>query len=416
MKKTIAVLVLVLATGIGAPRPAHAQCENPLTAIPAMVQWILTTQATVANWITTGQNFITEMLTNTATYEVESRLHEFDTNYTNSLADFATRRFVPALQDQTEQWHTTDILLRLDEGAMIDAQLFNEKQTEKKILEAEAQRRYMPSELACQVDTTGHSLTKSFEHAKNLNRGLTKDDAGRISNAQGTASETGRAHEMNVFFQEYVANFCDNRKGDQGCTTPGTYPGQHKDIPSLLWGNKQTIDMSEPGNQLIVNASLRYLAAPASPEVIPPTVVEAAAGKEALLARRATKARINTVYHTLGQMLAERSGGSGLNVQAMRAKAGMSAPESSTNASYSEIQEVMNRERFYDPDYIIKMVGSPAQVVREQGAINAIRLQRMSDMYRRMEEMMFVEAAVYANDLDKQKPSSAVQSAPLTGP
>jgi hypothetical protein len=40
-------------------------------------------------------------------------------------------------------------------------------------------------------------------------------------------------------------------------------------------------------------------------------------------------------------------------------------------------------------------------------------MQLMNDLYRRAEESLFLEAAAYSLDLDKQMPSSAVQAAPM---
>ncbi len=47
------------------------------------------------------------------------------------------------------------------------------------------------------------------------------------------------------------------------------------------------------------------------------------------------------------------------------------------------------------------------------GELNALRLQTMNDIYRRSEEMLFMEAAEYARDLNGQVPRSATNNIPL---
>jgi hypothetical protein len=56
------------------------------------------------------------------------------------------------------------------------------------------------------------------------------------------------------------------------------------------------------------------------------------------------------------------------------------------------------------------MVNAPEEVVREQGAINALKMQQMNDLYKRLEEMVFMEAATFAEELDGAIPGRAEQA------
>ena len=62
----------------------------------------------------------------------------------------------------------------------------------------------------------------------------------------------------------------------------------------------------------------------------------------------------------------------------------------------------MTRDRFNDPQYIIKMISDPVQVARERNTLSALRLQTMNDIFRRQEEMLFMESAEYGRDLNGQ--------------
>jgi hypothetical protein len=123
--------------------------------------------------------------------------------------------------------------------------------------------------------------------------------------------------------------------------------------------------MSNPDNQLMVKAAMRYLVRPLSEDPIMPGAMQSIPGQQALLARRAEAARINTIYNVLGQLVSERIGGSGVNVQSMRISAGIPPADASTDASYREIQQSQTKDHYLNPQYTVHASGTPDQVVRE---------------------------------------------------
>ncbi len=58
------------------------------------------------------------------------------------------------------------------------------------------------------------------------------------------------------------------------------------------------------------------------------------------------------------------------------------------------------------------MVNEPEAVVKEQGSINAIKMQQMNDIYKRWEELLFMSAAQYASSLDQGIVSDSDTAAP----
>jgi hypothetical protein len=244
-----------------------------------------------------------------------------------------------------------------------------------------------------------------------LAQGQGKDDLNRRGNEYGTPSAQGRAADQKVMWQEYVTKFCDPIAGDQGCTVPGVMAGKHTDIPGILWNDKQTIDMSVPDNQILMQAVMRYFV---SPQVADPVrAVESPQGQEEILKRRAQNARINTVFNAVGMMLGERAGGSGVNTQNIRIAAGLPPGEASTDASYREISEAMTKDRFHNPEYITQLIENPEQLMREQIGVNAQRMKTLNDLYKRLEELVYMEAASFASDLDNNRPDNAFTSVPL---
>jgi hypothetical protein len=184
------------------------------------------------------------------------------------------------------------------------------------------------------------------------------------------------------------------------------------DIAGLLWGDRQTIDMDNGGNQLFVQAAQRFLISPLSADPIARDATSASPGQESWLLRRSHETRVNAIYNVIGRMVSERAGRARPNADVtsdIRSAAGIDLTNVSSDPSYREIQQALSKERFYNPEYISSLVDDPSAVVREQGAINAIRLQQLNDMYQRMEEMVFMQAAVYAADLDRQVPPDATE-------
>lgn len=394
------------------PAKAFAGCEMPWTASYHLGRLDDQTDQDIEDYTTQEENFITEILTNTATYEMSARLEEFDTNIRRAL-DWWWEQLLPAMKRMTAQLSTAQIDQTRAIGSMIDAQLMDEGARLMAEKQREAHQRYAPSEAACQIDSVGPGQNKAFHISRALNRGLSMDDTLRRGNTKGTISDAGRGQEKQHLWQEYKSSFCDNTAGDQGCTSPGATPGAHKDIPGMLWGDKQTIDASNSQNVTAIQAALRYLIYPFSSDPIMPTAVDSVNGHYGVLYRRSEEARVNTVYNAVGQMIAERVGGSGVDTQAMRVSSGIPAGQASNNASYREIQEALTKDRFTNPQAIVRMIEDPAQMGRQQQAFNILRLQIMNDIYRRSEEMLFMAAAEYGRDLDKQMPSSAKESTPL---
>jgi hypothetical protein len=392
---------------------AQAQCEVSASADPALSLLASQDISNLNDYNTEEQSFVDEKLTQTATYEISARLQEYDVNIRRQLTRLWHDQMEPAFKLHIKQLATSQVAQTLDMGQMIDAHVQNETMEAKKVRKLEAERRYRPAESACQIDTQGPGQTKSYQMSRALTRGFAQDDSPRRGNDTGSISEGGKPAEVRDLWAEYVTYFCDNTKGDQGCTTPGSRAGQQKNLPGFLWGDKQTIDMADQDNRVAVAGSLRYLIYPFSNDLIPQTAIRGMSGHYQILARRSEETRSNAAYNVVGQMLAERAGGSGVNTQTMRTKAGIPATDAATDASYREVQEAMGRNRFYDPEYIVRLVEDPEQVVREQGALKAIQLQTMNDIYHRNEDALFMEAALYARDLDKKTPGTGTNAAPL---
>jgi len=410
------VLAAVISCVAAFPSRAMAQCEDPASATSSLTQMVQDNIRHINNFINQEYNFIDEDLSTTAVDEVASRFDEFEDTVYPFMNDWWENRFEPAMKEQTKQLSMAQVDQSRQLGAILDSTATLESKRNSEKMELEAHRRYEPSPQSCQVDTVGPSQTKTSRLARKLARGFQQDELPRGLNATGSPSANGRGSERKAQWDDFVARYCDFDHGDQGCTANGTMPGKHADLPGLLWGEKQTIDMTNADTRKLVTDVQSYLINPASLDPLSPVVINTPAGKENFLMRRSRQARLNTVYTAIGQMIGERVGnptpaGGGatntnVNTQDMFTATGVAPANASPTPSYREMQDAMTRARYYNPDYIVKMMQSPEQVVREQGSINAMRLQQLNDLYKRQEEMVAMEAASYASRLDKRVPSS----------
>ncbi|HYD16969.1 MAG TPA: hypothetical protein VEF76_00655, partial [Patescibacteria group bacterium] len=328
--------------------------------------------------------------------------------------------FLCAMKHQTMQLSADQVDQSRVLGGLLDAQMQNEITNDINQEQVEAFRRYQPNENSCTLDslatnaTSGGGVTKAYLMSRALSRAMAKEAQPRRANAVGSPSEKGAGAEDNWLWTDYVNKWCDPAVGNQGCTVAAdpVTAHRHTDIATLLWGDKQTIDMTDQKQRDIVEAATRYFINLRTPNPVPAQVVDQPQGAEMILDRRSQSARLNTVYNALGQLIAERAGGSGVDTSSVRLAAGLPPGDAATDASYRELMQAITMDRHRDPAWIVRMVNEPEQVLREQGSVNGIKMQQMNDLYKRWEELLWMSAATYATNLDADIPHDTDDAAP----
>lgn len=423
-------VVALLLLGVAAPvGTAHAQlCETPADENSDFNDLASDIRQDFTDFMTQEENYITELITHRAKYEMINRLYEFDYNIRVGLTNWwwnsSGNCFLCAMKHMTMQLSADQVDQTRMLGSIIDAQLQNEVTSQQKEAEVEAQRRYTPNENSCTIDSVatndacpyaeGCSVPKVQKLSRALTRAMTKTAEIDLAASVGTPAAKGTASQQAALWDDYVAKWCDPAVGDQGCpaAAPGPTRHQHTNIPGLLWGDKQTLDMSNADTRDIVNTAQRYFIQLKADNPIQGEAIDSPQGQETLLDRRSNRARINTIRNVVGQLIAERAPGSGINTRDIRMAAGLPVGDAATDASYREIQQAMSMDRHRDPAWIVRMVNEPEAVVKEQGSINAIKMQQMNDIYKRWEEVMFMQAAQYASMLDQDVPVDTDNASP----
>lgn len=392
----------------------------------------------------------------TATAEITDRLQQYDVNLYPPLeqwwdntenkadkddssdddSDLANpTSTLAALKAMTRQISMAKIEQTRAIGSMFDARMLNEKWLAMRMAHIEGTARYTPAETTCQIDRAAKGQNIAYYQARALTKAITREDTLRrlnyvapvesvkVKGDDGTfirsayAATTPRvlsgAGEMAQLYQEYAKLFCDQKAGDQGCATATVpFPGLNRDIPSLLWGDKQTQKWIDTSNQAKANErreaamkSLRTLVDPFTPPPVSPSVISTAAGREELARRRAWNARINTLMNSMTHMMAERVGGSNTDMVDIKTATGLQPDADDKSASYSAIRAATAKSRYLDPKFIPRLMNSPGALAQEQIGVNATQLSLLYDLWQRSQEGLYVQAATYADALDGAMPS-----------
>jgi hypothetical protein len=385
------------------PASAWAQCETAIGANAALNTLTAAQTTHINNYMTQELNYISKDFKETATSEVMDRYQQFRDRILAALNGYA-ERLVPDMQEMSKQLSTAETDQTRAIGAIVDARLELDAARDRALQQMQNIRDFQPSGTACVVDTVGPAQTRGYRLARAVSRSLAHDAQRDLGGAEGTAAANGPGAKIAELHEQYEDTFCDPATGDPGCDAPSRLAGRNNDLGGLLWGSRQTLDPDSEDSRLVLEAVTRNVAGPIPPPVLSPSEVASPNGIEEMLHRRAKRARINTIYNSIGQMTGERVGGTEANTHEMRTEAGTAPEDASTNASYREIQEAAARERFTDPKYLFQMVNYPAVIVREQGAVNAMRLMQLNDLYKRMEELIFMEGAILGDQLDERRP------------
>lgn len=397
-RKIAAVLLLAVLMAPVLPRAAHAQCENPAIATAATQALAAAQTVNINQYLQQEVNFTTYKLNQTATEEVMTRMDEFRQNILDALNKYA-ETILPPMRDQAKQAGVIDVDQTRAIGPFLDARLQMEVINRKNVMESEVNLEFDPAVSSCVLDNYASAQIKGARLARAVAGGMGRDMDDRRSIQPGSTAARGPLATTSRLAAEQVAKYCDPDRGDQGCKTKGPFAGRNNDFGDLVWGEKQTLNGEDVE---IARAVINNLVNPYSDELIPKNMVTSASGKQAMMTRRASRARLQTIYNAVGQMIGERMGGTGANTQDLRTAAGVPAEKAATDSSYREIGEAMTRDRYTDPQFLFQMANSPATLVRETGAINAVRMTQLSDIFKRTEEMVWMEGALLGDMLDRR--------------
>lgn len=103
----------------------------------------------------------------------------------------------------------------------------------------------------------------------------------------------------------------------------------------------------------------------------------------------------------------------GDTVREIRERAGVNPADIATNPSYNEIMQAMTKERFFDPQYFVKINNSLAAIKQEQTSINSFIAVQMMDIENMQERINMLLAARASLQYNSEKIDNKTEHAPV---
>ena len=367
-----------------------------------------------------------------------AQMYEGGEQAVNALNNLSQNHIIPAHQNMTAQLNTALIDQTRTQGSSTDAAVQIDTAMVLESSEAEArQDKLDPSELTCTVASNTPSLAMGAQLERTITRGFTREVSDVGLNVVGSASEFGPISDMRERWTLYTRHFCNPESNgggnaNAGCnrsppTPPPTPPGQPPPPPppppqiyiNLLGADatvpfrqitdgdinvenfllRDTIDFDNEEEILASYAMMRNLIIPGSPSVIPPAAIEDNPIAQAAFVKRRQQQALrdipaSVVSGIIGRRASIPNSTNALEVQAIRLKAGVAADNISNKPSYNETMLALTKERFFDPDYFLRVGSlSEGEIKQEQLGVDMLIGIIQQDIYTLQEQMNALMAA-----------------------
>lgn len=338
-------------------------------------------------------------------------------NITGTIKTIWKFNLLPSLQGMTQQFSTINADQTRALASFTEAANLVRAVRETREQEVDSHRGLRVGENVCVAGTVTGGMTRAAGFQRAYGAAAPAEQSGRSGNAAGTAGAAGGAAETNVRFQEYVTRYCNrnDNNGAAGCTANGTFAGQDIDVAGTIFA-KDTIDVRNAEIKKTVDDLVKNIAEPFVRDPVPPGAVNSASGQEAILAGEAYRAKRQTVYDALYNIVSRRIPGSNMGefVRPLRIEAGINPAQISPNPSHNEIMQAMMSERFRSGRYTQQMIDEPENSQREMVIQQAFQLMQMSDQMDLMDRYSLLLAAQAGAEVRKAKhPGTAAEGAPL---
>lgn len=326
------------------------------------------------------------------------------------------KEMLPALKKMTAQLHASRVDQTRQIGGMIDGQTLAAIASSEHAQKLESLIEEKPHELSCVAATHTPALAESSRTAEALVRGFLRDLALRAANALGI----GPVSDQKARWEEYCEEFQDpdSNNGVSACpnATAGLAMNGDIDIEGVLL--KDTIDLGNPHEYKAASALLRNIVQPHIRQKIPDDALNTVTGREWILLQQHLQAIRNIASATVSSIISRRAPTSpgilsGISLKAMRIKAGIPAAKTSLQPSYNEIMLTMTKERFYDPEYFVRMQDDIGAVRQEQASIGSYITMQYADIHKLQEQINALLAARASLKLNAEAKPSRTEQSPL---
>jgi len=340
---------------------------------------------------------------------------------TSYFEDWWRNKLLKAMRAQTAQINANRIAQTKEIGMMFDGSNIQKGTYKEEKQELKAKKQNAPSEQICVAGSNATSIAKTSVVANALTKGFKADITKRSINAAGSSSSTGLAADQKVRWDHYCSIFHDpdNNNGVSSCpnpTTAGTVKNADINIEQFLLSD--TIDMRNPDKVTASKEILQNLIEPTVKERIKDAAVKTVTGKEWLLKKQHIESVRNIATDVVASIISRRASVTGTSsgplIKPIRINAGIEESRISDNPSYNEIMLALTKERFFDPNYFIKVQSSVSSMKQEETSIASYINIQLNDIYKLQEQINLLLAARAAMKFNATPKSQQLQAAPMS--
>lgn len=327
-------------------------------------------------------------------------------------------KIIAAFKRLADEVRNARVYAAAQRGAFIDAQNFNYTQTSLGKSATESLIKSTPSDQICRFGTLAKSLAQSDDKAKVVQLGLASQMLQRELLHKGLAAgtekevgtELGRTSDKLARLEQYKQNFCDPQNsngtlGSEWCSAPMD-DRYNRDInvtrslmtPLTLGLNFSTdsVDTKTKDEENIIALSNNLFAHNLPLNIGESEFKAISSGdgdkanqqKERLMDYRALTAKRTVAQNSfaaLAAMKAEGSGASSVYVKQMIEYLGLKSDAHNNyigeKPSYHAQMELLTRKIYQSPEFYANLMDSPANVARQQAAMEGIALMQDRDIH-----------------------------------
>ncbi|MFH1158404.1 MAG: hypothetical protein V1721_05915 [Pseudomonadota bacterium] len=323
--------------------------------------------------------------------------------------DWFWERWFHGWQDMTKQLSSSELDETRQLGSALDANNATNAALMVQMEQANAKKRYQPTDQACVFDTTARYMSQSSALRDAVSTGYSLDFSMIGNNQVGFPAQYGAASLHNVRWNVYQTLFCDmtSNNGFAGC--PAATPATNAHIlPSMTLFARETIDMTDPNTQAAVTELIYNITGYAAPDPIMVSALSSITGLQQRQTNREYITQMDAVGALVYSVVADRVpgrtvpgvAGEAPEIRDMRTKMGIGLADSSLTPSVRETRQAIV-EQLWDPGYYKELYDSPSTITQKEVYLKAYSLVMLYDIIAKQEKISNVYAIETANMLEK---------------